>query len=298
MFLSLDKTYQILEGSIRESLKAAVAHLPNFVASALVLLFVAALVWVYSRLARKFLKRFELRPSLRDLVLTFGKTILWTVGLVAAATILFPGLTPSKALGAAGLASVAVGLAFKDIFQNFFAGILLLWRFPFEPGDIIEVDGVRGKVIDTRLRMTTVRSTEGELVIVPNSQLIENPLNVLTDQDFRRTVVKTGVAYKEDLGAAVEVIKETLEKCGSVRTEKPHDVFVSGFGSSSMDIDVIYWTHSRPYEMRRSRSEVAIAIKKALDEAGIEIPFPYRTLTFDEPLSTVLSREEASRTAS
>ena len=275
---------QILQETLQKNVKGVIEQLPNLIAGAVILILVAIVAWVFSLIAKKIIKRLDLRPSLNDLFLAAGKTLIWVVGMLIAATVIFPGLTPSKVLGAAGLASVAVGLAFKDIFQNFFAGILLLWKFQFEPGDLIECAGVRGVVVETRLRLTTVRSPEGELIIVPNSHLVANPLEVITSRPERRTMLATGVAYKEDLARARQVVADAVEKCESVNTQKQWDVFVSGFGDSSMDLEVYYWTSSRPYEMKRSRSEVALAIKEALDREGIEIPFPYRTLTFDEPL--------------
>ena len=284
---------EILQTTLQENLKAIIEQLPSLIAGVVILLLVGFVVWIFGLVTAKLLKKLDLRPSLNDLILAFGKALIWVVGLLIAATVVFPGLTPSKVLGAAGLASVAVGLAFKDIFQNFFAGILLLWKFPFEPGDLIECAGVRGVVVETRLRLTTVRSTEGELIIVPNSHLIGNPLEVITSRPERRTMVSTGVAYKEDLARAQKVIAQAVEGCETVNTQKQWDVFVSGFGDSSMDLEVYYWTSSRPYEMKRSKSEVALAIKEALDREGIEIPFPYRTLTFDEPLRLEEKREQS-----
>ena len=275
----------ILRASLEQQITGLIEQLPNIVVGVIVLLLTWLATWVFVRVVQRALSHSTLRQSMKKLIMTFGKVLIWLIGILIAAMIIFPGLTPAKALGAAGLASVAIGLAFKDIFQNFFAGVLLLWRFPFEPGDFIEGEGVRGRVIETRLRMTTVRSPGGELVIVPNAHLIGNPLQVLTNLKFRRTIVQTGVAYKEDLARAIAVIKEILPDCGTIDLGKPHDVFASGFGDSSINIDVIYWTSSTPYDMRRSHSEVVVAIKAALDKEGIEIPFPYRTLTFDEPLT-------------
>ena len=166
-----------------------------------------------------------------------------------------------------------------------------MWKFPFEPGDLIECNGVKGRVKETELRMTTIRSTSGELLIVPNSFLIDNPIEVLTDQEHRRAEVVTGVAYDEDVPAAVKIIEDILETCSTVNKNKPRDVLVSGFGASSIDIEVLYWTKSSPLDMRKSKSEVITAIKGALDEAGIEIPFPYRTMTFAEPLKIVRESE-------
>ena len=275
---------EILQNTLRDNIKAVIEQLPNLIAGVVILILVGFLAWIFSLIAKKVLKRLDLRPSLNDLILAFGKAMIWVVGFLITATVVFPDITVSKVLGAAGLASVAVGLAFKDIFQNFFAGILLLWKFQFEPGDLIECAGVRGVVVETRLRLTTVRSPEGELIIVPNSHLVANPLEVITSRPERRTMLATGVAYKEDLAKARQVVADAVESCETVNTQKQWDVFVSGFGDSSMDLEVYYWTSSRPYEMKRSRSEVALAIKEALDREGIEIPFPYRTLTFDEPL--------------
>ncbi|MDB4265172.1 mechanosensitive ion channel family protein [bacterium] len=277
----------ILMESLRSMSADFIAHLPNIIASIVILILTWGLVFLFNKLIPKLTGRFHWRTSLRELVVTLGKAAIWLLGFVAAAMILFPGLTPAKALSAAGLASVAIGLAFKDIFQNFFAGVLLLWKFPFEPGDLIECGDVKGRVIETELRLTTIRATSGELIIVPNAHLVGNPIDVLTDRDLRRVEVTTGVAYGENVPAAVDVIEKSLKDCSRIDESKPVDVLVSNFGASSIDIEVLFWTKSSPIEMRKARSQVIVAIKAALDEADIEIPFPYRTMTFAEPLKIV-----------
>ena len=276
--------FEVLMKSVRSMTADLIAHLPNFVAALLAIVFTWLLVAAFKKMAPKLTSRFRWTASLRELFLTLGKATIWLLGLLVAAMIIFPGLTPSKALGAAGLASVAIGLAFKDIFQNFFAGILLMWKFPFDPGDYIECGEVKGRVIETELRLTTIRATSGELIVVPNAHLVGNPLEVLTDRDLRRMEITTGVAYGEDVPNAVSVIESALKECPRIDTSKSTDVLVSNFGSSSIDIDVLIWTKSLPLDMRKARAEIIIAIKAALDEAGIEIPFPYRTMTFAEPL--------------
>jgi small-conductance mechanosensitive channel len=278
------KPVKILTESLGSILQDAIARLPNFGASVIVLLLTGLVSFLFQKFAGRLLGKSDWRTSMKELVISLGKALIWVIGLMVAAMILFPGLTPSKALGAAGLASVAIGLAFKDIFQNFFAGVILLWKFPFEPGDFIECGDIRGKVIETELRLTTIRATTGGLIVVPNAHLVGNPLEVLTERELRRMELTTGVAYGEDVATAISVLEEALEKCESVDQSKPRDVLASNFGSSSIDIDVLYWTKSAPLDQRKSKSEVIIALKKALDEAGIEIPFPYRTMTFAEPL--------------
>lgn len=257
---------------------------PFILAGVLVLLATGIVVAVAKRMAGKVLEKRSMRESLRELVIRFLTILLWFGGLLIAAIVVFPGLDPAKALGGVGLLSVAIGLAFQDIFENFFAGILLLWRFPFESGDFIECEGVEGKVEDVQIRMTQIRRSTGELIVVPNSFLFKNPVKVLTDRQFRRVHVLAGVGYGENVEQSVEVIRDAVESCSTVQKGEPVEVYPKAFGSSSVDIDVAWWTSSRPGDIRRSRGEVVTAIKRELDEAGIEIPFPYRTLTFAEPV--------------
>ena len=281
----LDKSpKKILVNSLGDILKSALEHLPNIGAAVIVILLTWGASLLFEKLIPRALGKTKWRTSLKELAATFGKVVIWLVGMMIAAMILFPGLTPSKALGAAGLASVAIGLAFKDIFQNFFAGILLLWKFPFEPGDYIECGDVTGKVLETQLRLTTIRQTNGELVVLPNSYLLGNPVNVLTSKDLRRVEVKAGIGYGEDIAKAVPIIQEALNSCDLASDQKDRSVLISGFGGSSIDMDLLFWAESSPRGQREARSQVITAVKAALDKAGIEIPFPYRTLTFSDTL--------------
>lgn len=263
-----------------------VNQLPYIAGGLLVLLITWIVVRLVSWLVGGALRRSRMRGSIRELMLRLISIGIWTLGVLLAAMVVFPGLTPTRALGGMGLVSVAVGLAFRDIFENFFAGVLILWRFPFEDGDFIECEGIVGRVEKVTVRMTRIRLTTGELTVVPNSFLFKNPVQVLTNQPRRRVTVITGVAYDEDVAASVKVIEQALQGCSTVKQDLPIQVFPQGFGASSIDIEVTWWTDPEPVDIRRSRGEVVTAVKRALDEAGIEIPFPYRTLTFKEPLTT------------
>lgn len=271
---------QTISGMWRDFLE----HLPFLFSGIAILLATWGLATLIDKLGNRFLANWSSRESLKELVLRLISIVVWILGLLLAGIVVFPGLTPAKALGGLGLVSIAVGLAFKDIFENFFAGILILWRFPFERGDFIECNGIVGKVEKVWVRMSYIRTTSGELVVVPNSFLFKNPVDILTNQNKRRVTIPVGVAYSVDLGDAVALIEKTLEQCKLVNQDDPIQVFPNGFGSSSMDMEVTWWTGSKPVDIRRSRAEVVLAVKKALDDAGMEIPFPYRTMTFAEPL--------------
>lgn len=257
-------------------------HIPYLVAGLIVLLLTGLFSNLLGRLGKRIAKRSSLRPSLQDLIQRLISISTWALGLLLAAMVVFPGLTPTKALGGLGIASVAIGFAFKDIFENFFAGILLLWRFPFESGDFIECEDLIGCVEEITIRMTKIRQTSGELIVVPNSFLFKNPVFVLTNKKKRRTSIIVGIAYDENVDDAIPVITDAATACESVDQGTPVEVFMKEFGASSVDIEVAWWADSMPLGLRRSRHEVVAAIKRALDEHKIEIPYPYRTLVFKD----------------
>ncbi|MDF1832074.1 MAG: mechanosensitive ion channel family protein [Porticoccaceae bacterium] len=251
--------------------------------------FVIIFTWVLSLILTNLLSRSlsnsRIRKSLSELFVTLFKVIIWTSGILIAVTIIFPSLTAGKLLTALGLGSVAVGLAFKDIFENFFAGILIMLRKPMRIGDYIECEGIQGKVEIISIRETYLRQTDDQLVLVPNSFLFKNPLLILTDQELRRFDIVVGIAYDQDVSVAQSVIENAVSSLNIVNDEKPVEVYAREFNSSSIDFNVRWWAESTPLGMHQSKDQVVTTIKEALDKENIEIPFPYRTLTFKEPLN-------------
>ncbi|ALE16508.1 hypothetical protein AMC99_01213 [Altererythrobacter epoxidivorans] len=224
----------------------------------------------------------ELRPSLRNLIETLVKLGVWLVGIFIAAIVIFPGMTFAGLIAGLGIGAVAIGFAFQDIFENFLAGVLIMLREKMRIGDMIECEGIMGKVEHITLRETHIRAPSGELTVVPNSILFKNPVEILTDADQRRHSVVVGVSYDTNLDKAAEVIRKAVETVDAVDIDKGIDIFASEFNSSSVDFNVRWWAGSSPRAGHESRDKVVRAIKAALDNAGIEIPFPYITHTFKE----------------
>ena len=200
------------------------------------------------------------------------------------AIIAFPDLTPTKMLAGLGIGSVAIGFAFKDIFENFLAGIIILIRREMRINDFVACEGYEGTVEAILVRETHIRKTDGELVILPNSMLFKNPLTIRTDLEERRTTIICGVGYGENVDRRLgRSLNKRLRIVKTVISDtRPVQIFANEFADSSINFEVSWWTGSRPLDIRQSRDEVVASIKSALDKAGIEIPFPYRTLTFKE----------------
>ncbi len=297
-----------MDFSPAEDLKTAVEgmasgffkSLPNLFL-ALVILIVALIVGQIIRAAvSAAMKRTHVRAALITLARNLVSIAAWIVGIVIAVTVIFPSVSPANIIAGLGLTSVAIGFAFKDVFENFLAGVIILSRKKLRIGDVIECEEVYGRVENTLIRETHVRETDGELVIVPNSYLFKNPVTIQTDGALKRQELVVGVDYDTDMRLARRVLKEALEACETVRMSEPVDVQCVEFGGSSIDFRLLWWAESQPAGQRATYDEVAFAVKDALDEAGITIPFPQSTLSFREDatpihVATGLSEKEKSR---
>lgn len=248
-----------------------------------------------SRLAgyvmRRVLVASRVKRSLRDLILQLLAVVVWVLGLIIAVVIVFPGISPAKVLTGLGIGSVALGFAFKDIVENFLAGILILWKFPFDPGDYIVCGEVEGIVEEITIRMTELRRTNGELIVLPNARLFKEPVVVRTSQSVRRMTIAAGVAYEADVDEARRVITEAVKACDTVNQDHEVEVFIDGLGASSVDFAVTWWCGAMPLQERASRDQVVGSVKKALDAAGIEIPWPQQVVSFKTPLAVDRGKE-------
>ena len=261
-----------------------VASLPSLAIGLVIILVTWLVAKIVVRITGRIAAKANLRESLRNLIATVTHVAVWIIGLMIAATVVLPGLEPAGLIAGLGIGTVAIGFAFQDIFENFLAGVLIMLRENMQIGDLIEVEGVLRKVEKITLRETHIRQLTNELTIMPNSMLFKNPVQILTDAHIRRDELMVGVSYDTDLDRAMKVIEGAMVGIEAIDTEKPVSVFAWSYGASSVDFLVQWWSDARPRDRRETKSDVVRAIKRALDDAGIEIPFPYVTHTFKEPV--------------
>jgi small-conductance mechanosensitive channel len=216
--------------------------------------------------------------SLRILFRKSSAIIVWMAGVLIACLLVFPGLRLGDLVATLGLGSVAIGFAFQDIFKNFLAGILLLANEPFRIGDAVVIDKYEGVIETVDIRTTNLRTYGGELVLIPNSIVFTNSVQVRTEFVRRRTDLTVGVDYATDLPDALELTRTTIANLEGVLDEPAVVVDATGFGESSIDLVVRYWTTSDGTSVLRTKTRAILAIKAVYDRAGIGIPFPIRTL--------------------
>ena len=248
-------------------------------------IFVFFLFFIAGRLTRRLAYRVSRRTTHHNnvglVIGRIGQGVAVFTGLLVAMVIAIPGFTVGQLFSILGVGSVAIGFAFRDILQNFLAGILLLLNQPFRIGDQIVTDKLEGTVEDIQTRATYVRTYDGRRIVVPNSDLFTNTVTVNTAFETRRLEHVIGISYDDDIETAIGVLEKVMRGAPSVLDAPEPDAFVVDLGESSIDIQMFWWISS-PFQkdVIYSRGEVLRQAKRALDEAGITIPFPIRTLDF------------------
>jgi len=238
------------------------------------------------RIADALTARTHLRADLQQLIETLVRLAIWIVGLMLAAAVAVPGFTPAGMIAGLGIGALAIGFAFQDTFENFLAGVFVMLRDKMQIGDEIEVEDIMGKIERITLRESYIRRPSGELFVVPNAMLFKNPVQILTDADQRRDEITVGTAYDADIAATEAAIRRAFDDpIEGVVVGRPVGVFCREFGASSVDWLVQWWTDSNAANDRRNvRTEVMAAIKRELDAAKIEIPFPVVNNVFADPV--------------
>jgi len=267
---------QVLLDLLGQSIKA----LPSLLSALVVLFLTRYAVKVILKIADETGKRTIKSTSLQLLLMKICRISVWTVGILIACVLAFPGFELGDIIATLGVGSVAVGFAFQDIFKNFLAGIILLVEEPFRIGDEVEIGDYQGKVENISIRTTKILTYKGERVLLPNSTVFTDAVKVNTAYSHRRTDLGVGVDYNTPLPQAKELLLDTIKSVDGVMKQPSPEIDLVNFGDSSIDFVVRYWSNSRQKQLRHVQTKAVIAIKKALDGADISIPYPIRTLYY------------------
>ncbi|WP_313596757.1 mechanosensitive ion channel family protein [Psychrobacter sanguinis] len=286
--------YQVIASAANDMVNDFIVRLPYFMVAVVVLLVFWLLSLIFKSVVSKLLSKSHTHRNLVRVFQRIGGALIFFIGLMIAMVIAIPGFTPAKLVGALGIGSVAIGFAFKDIFQNLLSGILLLLSEPFRIGDQIVSGEFEGTVEDIKVRATTIRTYDGRQVVIPNSQLYTSALTVNTAYKRRRLELTVGIGYEDDIRKAREVILQALEKAETVSKLAEPSVVATEFGASSIDLKVRWFINDGTQANKvASIHEVIVEIKDQLDAAGVNIPFPIRTLDFSDESASELVKKMA-----
>ena len=250
-------------------------HLPYLIIGVVVFLLFLFSARVLKRILITAGRRTRLDLTLADLLGRLASAFTIILGLLVAAVVIFPTFKPGDLIAGLGITSVAVGFAFKDVLQNFFAGILILWRRPFVIGDEIRAGNYEGTVEEITTRSTRVKTYDGERAVLPNGQVYTNAVLVRTAYSSRRVRLLVGIGYQDSIERARSVINEVLDKTDGVLSDPEPLILLTELAPSSVNFNVFFWTNAHQASVLKVTDRAMTGIKLALDEAGIDIPYPH-----------------------
>ena len=254
--------------------------LPRVLTASLVLV----VFWLGYRTVRRpietALARTEMQPAVKRLLVDkLLRTTVLLVAVVMAADQL--GINVGAAVASLGVAGIALGFAAQDSVANMIAGVLIVWDRPFQVGHWIEVEGEFGCVSEITLRSTRIRTLRNTMVVIPNRRIIDATVENASMLGALRVDVPVGIAYRERIDEARAVLLGAVASLDGLRDDRQPDVVVTELGGSSVNLAVRVWIDSGE-QSRAVYARVLECAKSALDEAGIEIPFPHLQLVVND----------------
>ncbi len=268
---------------IQGMLNGFIVMLPNLVLAVIVFaIFFFGARW-FKFLVKRLTRRHRQARNLGMVLGRLAQGIIILIGLFVALSVVIPTFKAGDLVQLLGISGVAIGFAFRDILQNFLAGILILLTEPFQINDQIAFKGFEGTVEDIQTRATTIRTYDGRRIVIPNSELFTNSVTVNTAFEHRRLEYDVGIGYGDDIEEAKQLMLEAIDSVNEVLKDPAPDVLVMELAESTVNIRARWWiAPPRRADDLYSRDKVLTAIKNKLTANGIDMPFPTRQILFHD----------------
>lgn len=275
--------FSLLWEQIQAILNTFITAIPSLIAGTIVLVLFVYASSAIEKLIRRLSMRYREQESLS---LALGRLARWVtliLGMLIAMLIVFPDFSVGQLIQLLGISGLAFGIAFRDIFVDFVAGVLILLNEPFRIGDQIVVLDYEGTIEDIETRTTAIRTYDGRRVIIPNSTLFTSVVTVNTAYEYRRIQYDVGIGYGDDIERAQQLALEAVSGVEGVLEDPAPDTLVIELADYSVVIRVRWWIRPpRQIDALDSRNRVLAAIKRRLTENGIDMPFPTHQILFHD----------------
>ncbi|MDQ6813092.1 MAG: mechanosensitive ion channel family protein [Bacteroidota bacterium] len=293
--MDFNTAYQLIVGKLTVWLHGFIRLLPNIFIAALVLVTGFYLAGKIKKVALKLIKKISHNATLDNLFASIIHIFFIGVTIFVVLSILQLDKAVTSILAGAGIIGLALAFAFQDIAANFISGIFISFRRPLYVGDIVKVKDYMGKVEEVNLRDTILRTFQGQMVIIPNKEVFQNPIENFSLLGKRRIDLTIGISYGEDLEKVKKVTLEAVRGIEGLSEQDETTLFYTEFGDSSINFLLRIWIKSpeQPVYLHVG-SQAIMHIKKAYDTNDILIPFPIRTMDFGikggTPLNEMLQK--------
>ncbi|MGB0452972.1 MAG: mechanosensitive ion channel family protein [Bacteriovoracaceae bacterium] len=245
--------------------------------AAIVFFYFSSVVSKYSqKITRRFLEGRPIDKGVKGSIVKIVGHVAQVIGILVALDMIGINLSSLVAIG--GVLAVGIGFGLQNITQNFISGLIILFERPIKNGDLVEVDGVVGRVTEIGSRSTTVTTRDDVSIIVPNSKFIsERVVNDSFSGERRRFRVSVGVAYGSEVEKVRSLLIEVASSHGKVLNSPRPEVFFQDFADSSLNFDLNVWIQDL-WASEQILSDLRFSIDKAFRDGHVEIPFPQRDL--------------------
>ncbi|HAA13299.1 MAG TPA: mechanosensitive ion channel protein MscS [Cytophagales bacterium] len=242
---------------------------------------VIGLFWVANRVRRLLVKRilphYRTNQGIAESIGTITRYLILIIGVI----VIFQsaGIDLSTLSILAGALGIGIGFGLQNIANNFISGIIILLENPIKVGDRIEVGEVQGNVTEIKARSTIINTNDNIDIIVPNSAFIDGQVINWSLNDRKvRIKLPFGVSYSEKPARVQQLLLELVDDIDGVMKEPGAEVWFVGYGDSSIDFELVFWTRKFIERPEVIRSQLYYAIFEKFEEENIEIPFPQRDI--------------------
>ena len=271
---------------LAEWMDSLILNLPNFILAVLVFVLFVFIAKYAAKIVDRLLRFKVKQDSIREITVKVLKVIIILIGFFIALGLLNLDKVLTSVLAGAGVVGLAIGLALQGTLNNTFSGVILSFIPELQIGDWIETEGYAGFVKDITLRSVVIKEADNNYVIIPNSKLIEGPFKNYSRTPRSRVMLNCGVAYNSNLEFVQELTKRTIAELFPQNGTEEVEFMFEEFADSSINFVVRFWVNvSKKKDVLVAKNRAIIGLKKVFDEHEINIPFPIRTIDFNNKLS-------------
>ena len=277
----LEELVQSQLSPLERLLNSLIDFIPKLVVAIIIFLVTLYVARLGYRLVKRALEKRNVDPEVNLLlgrVVQISIIVLGTIWALSAVNFDVTGFVAGL-----GIVGFTVGFALKDIAENFVAGVLLLIQQPFDIGDAVEAGGFSGTVVNIEIRSTTIRTFDGLPVIVPNAAVYTNAITNYSKVSQRRINLEVGVGYESDLDQVDELMVEVAHGLAGVKDDPAPFVVFNEFGDSAIKATLYFWIDTSEAAYFDTLDAAMKGVKRAFNRAGINIPFPIRTVYMHPP---------------
>ena len=276
-----EKSWSELSDKVINWVDSLILNLPNFLLAVLVLVLFVIFAKYSSKLVDKLFRKSNAQDSIRTVSVKVFKVLIVGLGIFLSLGILNLNTVLTSILGAAGVVGLAVGFALQGTLHNTFAGVIISFIPKLQIGDWIETNDYSGFVVDINLRSVVIQTVDYNLVVIPNSKIVDAPFKNFSRTKRGRIILTCGVGYESDLDKVQQVTVEAVKSIFKQQPGENIEFYYTEFGDSSINYQLRFWSAvANQGDVYKAQHKAILAIKSAYNKNDINIPFPIRTLDF------------------